>query len=272
MNALVSLTKLLAERAELDRTLASKLQKSILQEAIQGKLVSQDPNDEPAEEMLKRIRKEKERLLTEGKLKRKDIIESTIYRGDDNKYYEKCGNAVACIDDEIPFEIPDTWCWCKIGDLFMHNNGKQLNKGNSRGKLMESITTSNLYWDGFVLDNLKQMPFEDSEIERCQAIKGDLLVCEGGDVGRACIWPYDQPIMLQNHLHKLRAYLPVSTEYVYYVFYLYNQMGIIGGKGIGIQGFSSKALHNTKIPLPPLEEQRRIVAKIQQVLASIMSR
>ena len=173
MNALVSLTKLLAERAELDRTLASKLQKSILQDAIQGNLVSQDPNDEPAEEMLKRIRKEKERLLTEGKLKRKDIIESTIYHGDDNKYYEKCGNAVACIDDEIPFEIPDTWCWCIIGDLFMHNNGKHLNKGNSRGKLMEYITTSNLYWDGFVLDNLKQMPFEDSEIERCQAIKGD---------------------------------------------------------------------------------------------------
>ena len=272
MNALVSLTKLLAERAELDRTLASKLQKSILQEAIQGRLVPQDPNDEPAEELLKRIHNEKERLVEEGKLKRKDIVASAIYRGDDNKYYEKCGNTVACIDDEIPFEIPDTWCWCKIGDLFMHNNGKQLNKGNSRGKLMEYITTSNLYWDGFVLENLKQMPFEDSETERCKAIKGDLLVCEGGDVGRACIWPYDQPIMLQNHLHKLRAYMPICTEYVYYVFYLYNQMGIIGGKGIGIQGFSSKALHNTKIPLPPLEEQRRIVAKIQQALASIMSR
>ena len=94
MNALLTLNKLLAERAELDNTLASKLQKSILQEAIQGRLVPQDSNDEPAEALLLRIKKEKERLVAEGKLKRKDLVESTIYRGDDNKYYEKCGNAV----------------------------------------------------------------------------------------------------------------------------------------------------------------------------------
>lgn len=256
----------------LSANLYTNLKKSILQEAIQGRLVEQCVTEEPAYLLLERINEEKKKLVKQGVLRKKDLKDSLIFKGDDNKYYEKCGNAVACIDDEIPFEIPDTWCWCKIGDLFMHNNGKQLNKGNSRGKLMEYITTSNLYWDGFVLENLKQMPFEDSEIERCTAKKGDLLVCEGGDVGRACIWPYDQPIMLQNHLHKLRAYLPICTEYIYYVFYLYNQMGIIGGKGIGIQGFSSKALHNTKIPLPPLEEQRRIVAKIQQALASIMSR
>ena len=260
------------ELDSLNNNIKLSLRKSILQEAIQGRLVEQCVTEEPAYLLLERINEEKKKLVKQGVLRKKDLKDSLIFKGDDNKYYEKCGNAVACIDDEIPFEIPDTWCWCKIGDLFMHNNGKQLNKGNSRGKLMEYITTSNLYWDGFVLENLKQMPFEDSEIERCTAKKGDLLVCEGGDVGRACIWPYDQPIMLQNHLHKLRAYLPICTEYIYYVFYLYNQMGIIGGKGIGIQGFSSKALHNTKIPLPPLEEQRRIVAKIQQALASIMSR
>lgn len=272
MNAIKSLTNLLAERAELDRTLASKLQKSILQEAIQGRLVPQDPSDEPAEELLKRIHKEKEKLVKEGKLKRKDIVESRIFKGEDNKYYEKCGTTTTCIDEMLPFEIPTEWIWCKIGDLFLHNNGKQLNKGNCRGVMMEYITTSNLYWDGFVLNSLKQMPFEDNEIERCQAIKGDLLVCEGGDVGRSCIWPYDKPIMLQNHLHKLRAYYPISTKYYYYVFYLYNLLGIIGGKGIGIQGFSSKALHNTIVPLPPLAEQQRIVSKVEHVLSSIMSR
>ena len=131
---------------------------------------------------------------------------------------------------------------------------------------MKYITTSNLYWDGFRLDNLKTMPFENKEIERCQALKGDLLVCEGGDIGRSCIWEHDESIMLQNHIHKLRAYLPICTKYFYYIFYLYNLSGIIGGKGIGIQGFSSKALHYTRVPLPPLAEQQRIVAKIEELM------
>ena len=107
------------------------------------------------------------------------------------------------------------------------------------------------------------MPFEIKEIERCQAIKGDLLVCEGGDIGRSCIWENDEPIMLQNHIHKLRAYLPLCTQYFYYIFYLYNLSGLIGGKGIGIQGFSSQTLHTTRVPLPPLAEQHRIVQQIK---------
>lgn len=227
---------------------AQQLRNSILQQAIQGKLVPQDPNDEPASVLLQRIRKEKERLVKEGKLKKKDLESKPIE------------------EDEIPFEIPKGWEWCIIGDLFAHNNGKQLNKGNARGKMMDYITTSNLYWEGFVLDKLKQMPFEDNEIDRCQAIKGDLLVCEGGDIGRAAIWNYDYPIMLQNHLHKLRSYVPLCTEFFRFLFYYYNKSGMIGGKGIGIQGFSSKALHNTLAPLPPLAEQRRIVAKIEELM------
>ena len=247
------------------------LKKSILQEAIQGRLVAQDASDEPASILLQRIKEEKLRLVAEGKLKKKDVIDSTIFRGDDNKYYEQIGKNLIDITGDIPFDIPSNWVWTRIGYLFAHNNGKQLNKGNSVGTLMEYITTSNLYWDGFRLDNLKIMPFEESEIERCQAIKGDLLVCEGGDVGRSCIWTYDYPIMLQNHLHKLRAYLPLCTKYFFYIFYLYNLIGLIGGKGIGIgiQGFSAKALHNTIIPLPPLNEQEHIVKKIEIVFNKI---
>ena len=257
---------------QLNNDIYTKIRKSILQEAIQGRLVPQIDSDEPATVLLEKIKAEKLRLVKEGKLKKKDLTDSTIFKGDDNKYYEKCGSAVTCIESELPFEIPDSWRWCKIGDIFRHNNGKQLNKGNNKGVLMDYITTSNLYWNGFVLDSLKQMPYEETEIERCQAEKGDLLVCEGGDVGRSCIWMYDKPIMLQNHIHKLRAYIPICTKYFYYIFYLYNLMGIIGGKGIGIQGFSSKALHNTRVPLPPKEEQYRIVEKVEQALTSIMSR
>ena len=254
---------------KLNTCLNEKFRKSVLQEAIQGKLVPQDASDKPASVLLQRIKEEKLHLVKEGKLKEKDVNDSTIFRGDDNKYYEKVGNKNIDITDIIPFDIPSTWVWCRIGTLFSHNNGKQLNKGNSRGTMMDYITTSNLYWDGFILDNLKRMPFEDHEIERCQAKKGDLLVCEGGDIGRSCIWPYERPIMLQNHIHKLRAYYPLCTEYFYYTFYLYNIIGLIGGKGIGIQGFSSKALHNTLVPLPSINEQKRIVKQLADILEKL---
>ena len=253
----------------LNAEINEKLKKSILQEAILGKLAPQIQTEGTAEELLAEIRKEKERLVKEGKLKKSVLTDSVIFKGDDNKYYEQIGGKVVDITDEMPFEIPDTWAWARIGILFAHNNGKQLNKSNSSGRFMEYITTSNLYWDGFKLDNLKKMPFEKNEIERCQAIKGDLLVCEGGDVGRAYIWEYDFPIMLQNHIHKLRAYYPLCTKYFYYIFYLYNKIGIIGGKGIGIQGFSAKALHNTLVPLPPLSEQKRICSRISELFGKI---
>ena len=253
----------------LNTSVKEQLKKSILQEAIQGHLVPQIVEEGTAEELLAEIRKEKKRLVNEGKLKKSALNDSIIFKGDDNKYYEQIGGKIVDITDEMPFEIPDTWAWVRIGILFAHNNGKQLNKSNSSGRFMEYITTSNLYWDGFKLDNLKKMPFEKNEIERCQAIKGDLLVCEGGDVGRACIWEYDFPIMLQNHIHKLRAYYPLCTKYFYYIFYLYNKIGIIGGKGIGIQGFSAKALHNTLVPLPPLSEQKRICSRISELFGKI---
>ena len=228
------------QQDKLNENIGSLLKKSILQEAIQGRLVPQNASEEPANLLLQRIKEEKLRLVKEGKLKKKDVIDSTIFKGDDNKYYERIGKNLIDITDDIPFDIPSNWVWTRIGYLFAHNNGKQLNKGNSAGTLMEYITTSNLYWDGFRLDNLKMMPFEESEIERCQAIKGDLLVCEGGDVGRSCIWTYDYPIMLQNHIHKLRAYLPLCTKYFFYIFYLYNLIGLIGGKVLEYKAFLQK--------------------------------
>jgi type I restriction enzyme S subunit len=262
-------SKVQEEQNQLNAEIQYLLKKSILQEAIQGKLVCQIPEDGTAEELLADIRKEKVRLVKDGKLKKSALNDSVIFKGDDNKYYEQVGKEVKEVSEEIRFDLPNKWQWCRLGTIFMHNNGKQLNKGNTQGKLMKYITTSNLYWDGFVLDSLKTMPFEINEIERCMAVKGDLLVCEGGDIGRSCIWNYDFPIMLQNHIHKLRPYIQVWTKYFYYVLYLYNLTGLIGGKGIGIQGFSSKALHNTLVPLPPLQEQQRIVAQIEKLFEQL---
>ena len=240
------------------------LKKSILQEAVQGKLVPQDPSDEPAEALLERIRAEKQRLIKEGKIK-KDKYESVIFRRD-NSHYEKLDAAERCIDDELPFEIPDSWEWVRLGTVFQHNTGKALNASNRDGEKLTYITTSNLYWDRFVLDNLKIMPFTDSEVDKCTVQQGDLLVCEGGDIGRAAIWGSNKPMRIQNHIHRLRAYVPVCTRFFYYLFYLYKGAGWIGGKGIAIQGLSSNAIHNLLFPLPPLHEQERIVSAIDTAL------
>lgn len=246
-----------------------QLKNSILQWAIQGKLVPQDPNDEPASVLLEKIRAEKARLVKEGKLK-KDKNESIIYRGDDNSYYEKMPDGkVKCIDEVIPFEIPNHWSWIRLGFLFSHCSGKALNGSDKSGTEYKYITTSNLYWDRFELDKLRSMPFTDNELDKCTATKGDLLVCEGGDFGRAAIWNYDYDIKIQNHIHKLRSYYPICTRFFYYIFYLYKHIGYIGGKGIGIQGLSSGALHQIILPITSIEEQQRIVNKIEKILPII---
>ena len=240
-----------------------QLKNSILQMAVQGKLVPQDPNDEPASVLLERIRAEKEQLIKEGKIK-KEKNPSVIFRGADNLPYEKVGkNEPVCIADEVPFDIPESWEWVRLGEIFQHNTGKALNSSNKSGVLLEYITTSNLYWDRFELENLRSMYFTENEIEKCQVSKGDLLICEGGDIGRAAIWLKDYKICIQNHIHRLRSYVPLCTRFYYYVFFLYKYAGWIGGKGIGIQGLSSNALHSLLVPVPPIAEQERIVKRLE---------
>lgn len=246
------------------------LKSKILDLAIRGQLVPQDPNDEPASVLLERIRAEKEELIKQGKLKR-DKKESVIFRGEDNSYYEKVDTEVRCINSEIPFDLPETWCWCRLGTLFAHNTGKALNSADSAGTPMTYITTSNLYWDRFELDSLKEMLFADSEIDKCTVKKGDLLVCEGGDIGRSAIWMFEENIRIQNHIHRLRPYISLSSRFYYYVMYMWKQLGLIGGQGIGLQGFSSKMLHNLIVPLPSIDEQERIVAFIDKLFEQIES-
>ena len=242
----------------------------ILDLAIRGKLVPQNPNDEPASVLLERIRAEKEELIKQGKIKR-DKKETIIFRGDDNSYYEQCGKKIECIDSEIVFDIPHKWSWVRLGELFQHNTGKALNSSNTSGTKMQYITTSNMYWDRFELTHLKEMVFTDSEVVKCTVKKGDLLVCEGGDIGRSAIWCFDYPMRIQNHIHRLRPYTTISVKFYYYIFFLYKQTGLIGGKGIGIQGLSSNALHKLLFPLPPLSEQYRIVEAIETVFAQLDS-
>lgn len=249
-----------------------QLKNSILQWAIQGKLVPQDPNDEPASVLLEKIRQEKERLIKEKKIKR-DKNASIIYRGEDNSYYEKilATGEVKCIDEEIPFEIPQGWEWTRIGNIFNHASGKQQSSSNKgAGTPQKFITTSNLYWGYFVLDNVKVMNFTDEEIKTCSATKGDLLVCEGGaGYGRSAIWNEDYDICLQNHVHRLRPCVSGLCEYVYHFMYLLKESNNLASVGTAMPGLSANRLKGLLLPLPPLSEQRRIVTKLAELLSQI---
>ena len=249
-----------------------QLKNSILQWAIQGKLVPQDPNDEPASVLLEKIRQEKERLIKEKKIKR-DKNASIIYRGEDNSYYEKilATGEVKCIDEEVPFEIPQGWEWTRIGNIFNHASGKQQSSSNKgAGTPQKFITTSNLYWGYFVLDNVKVMNFTDEEIKTCSATKGDLLVCEGGaGYGRSAIWNEDYDICLQNHVHRLRPCVSGLCEYVYHFMYLLKESNNLASVGTAMPGLSANRLKGLLLPFPPLSEQRRIVTKLAELLSQI---
>ena len=217
-------------KADLQTTIKQAKSK-ILDLAIHGKLVSQDFNDEPASELLKLINPKAEITC-------------------DNGQYGK---------------IPEGWCETILGELFEHNTGKALNSSNQEGIMRDYLTTSNVYWDTFDLSVVKQMLFKENELEKCTVVKGDLLVCEGGDVGRSAIWNQDYDICIQNHLHRLRPKAELSVRFYYHVLKYLKDNNMIGGKGIGLLGLSSKELHKLPFPLPPYNEQQRIVNKIEEL-------
>ena len=216
------------------QNLISQAKSKILDLAIHGKLVPQDPTDEPAIELLKRI----------------------------NPGFTPCDNA------HDTNQLPDSWCWIILESIFQHNTGKALNKSDSHeGILKAYLTTSNVYWNCFNFTEVKKMYFKYSELEKCTVIKGDLLVCEGGDIGRSAIWNYDYDICIQNHIHRLRAKGEICQIFYLYVLMLYKWKNKIQGKGIGLQSLSSGSLDRLVIPLPPYQEQLRIVNKIEELFS-----
>jgi type I restriction enzyme S subunit len=228
-----------ADRASLEQIIKQAKAKT-LDLAIRGKLVAQNPDDEPASALLEKIRKE-----------------------------QKPKRATADIS-HYPFDVPDSWEWVKLGEIATHNTGKTLDKAKNIGTLREYITTSNLYWGYFELNELKQMPFLESEIERFIAIKGDLLICEGGDAGRSAVWENDYPICFQNHVHRVR-FSDANTYYVYYymTYLALSKQLDFYKKGVAIQSLSGQALSSIIIPLPPLSEQHRIVTQIETIFAQL---
>ena len=251
-------TKSIKEDLELElssgQSLLKQLKQTILQEAIEGKLTEKwrvkNPDIGTAKELLEQIKTEKEKLIKEKKL--------------------KASKPLAPInEDEIPFDIPSSWEWCRFGNIVEHNAGKTLDRGRNKGLAQKYITTSNLYWGYFILDDLKEMLIDESELSKCTVQKGDLLVCEGGEAGRSAVWENDETICIQNHIHRVRPYQNINTYYLYYYLMKIFLTGEIDNyrNGMGIKNLSGKSLSTIIIPIAPKEEQKEIVATIEKLFA-----
>ena len=174
------------------------------------------------------------------------------------------------IEDAIPFALPEGWAWCRLGEIYYHTTGKALKKSNEKGSLKKYITTSNLYWDTFDFSKVRYMYFTDEELDKCTIKKGDLVVCNGGDVGRAAIWNYDHDICYQNHVSRMRPKINgVENRFFLYVLMFYKEQNLLSGKGIGISSLSASDLLSAIVPLPPTNQQRLIVSEMQKIFYQI---
>lgn len=196
--------------------------------------------------------------LDEAKEKAQAVVDSFETRKAAILYKAFTGELTAKWREEHGSSIGH-WKECSIGDVFTHTTGKALKRNNQNGILKKYITTSNLYWGTFDFSEVREMYFTNEELEKCTAKKGDLLVCNGGDVGRAAIWNYDYDICLQNHISKLRRKTDsISVPFFYYYFMFLKINGNIAGRGIGIASLSAKDLLAIKVYLPSMTEQQQI--------------
>ena len=186
----------------------------------------------------------------------------------DNLPYEKIGkNEPVCIADEVPFDIPESWEWVTLKQIAVTALGKTLDKSKNIGEYRPYLCSINVYWTGIDLSTVKQARFEDSELSKYQLNKGDLLICEGGDVGRSAVWDRDDEMYYQNALHRVRFYGNIEPRFFQLLMESYKGAKILDNysKGMTIKHLVQNSLNSIYFPLPPLAEQRRIVEKIKQL-------
>ncbi len=238
---------------KLNEELPEKLKKSILQEAIEGRLVPQDPNDEPASVLLDKIRKEKARLVKEGKLKKKDLEETPIE------------------ENEIPFKIPESWEWCKLGTIAALIGGFAFKSHEYTSSGSRVIRISDITENGFINKNIVRFPFTD-KLSQYVILEGDILMAmTGGTVGKSLYVKYlpEETMLLNQRVALIRPNI-VFTDYIDYVIKSQHIQGIITeAKNSTNDNISMGDIFNFPIPLPPLSEQKRIVAKIEELMHEI---
>ena len=249
-----------------------QLKKSILQYAVQGELVPQDPADEPASVLLEHIRAEKEQLIKAGKIKR-DKHESVIFRRD-NSYYEKVDGIERCIDDEIPFEIPENWEWCRLGTILQkltdgtHSTPKYAASG------IPFISVKDISSGKISFESTKFISEEEHELlaSRCDPHRDDILLTKVGTTGIPVLVDTDRPFSIFVSVAQLRF----STELLdkFFLIYLLKSPFVQtqcreNTKGVGNKNWVMRDIANTLICIPPLAEQKRIQASLANVLKSI---
>ena len=253
----------------LNESIDDKLKKSILQEAIQGRLVPQITEEGTAQELLEQIKLEKLQLIKEGKLKKSALVDSVIYKGDDNKYFEKIGKTEQDITDEIPFDIPNTWVWVRHNDLFDISGGSQPPKSKFIEREKEGYIRlfqirdygSNpqpIYIPLSTASKISQKG--DILLARYGASLGKVFYAEYGayNVALAKVIPlYESPLIFQKYI------------FLYYCSSIY-QNEIVNRSRCAQAGFNKEDLNSLLFPLPPLAEQYRIVEKYEKAIASIM--
>ena len=234
---------------ELNVNFPERLKKSILQEAVQGKLVSQDPSDEPEETLLERIRAEKQRLIKEGKIK-KDKHESVIFRRD-NSHYEKLGGVERCIDDELPFEIPENWCWCKIGTIFTLQAGKNI----QAAEIHENPFAESYPCYGG--NGIRGYVASSNRTGDYPIIGRQGALC--GNINRATGEFY-----ATEHAVCVETYSQISVAWacLFLTALNLNQYATATAQ----PGLAVANINEVYIPLPPLAEQHRIVHRIEELL------
>ena len=252
------------------------LKKSILQEAVQGKLVPQDPSDEPAEALLERIRAEKQRLIKEGKIK-KDKHESVIFRRD-NSHYEKRGSEEVCIDDEIPFEIPENWAWCRFETATLYVTDYVAN--GSFASLRENVKTYKeenyalmVKTQDFSNDFTRGLTYTDQKgfdyLQKSRLYGGELMLSNiGASIGKAFIVPtMNIRMTLAPNAIVVKCLDAIMTEYLRYFILSYYGQKMLSDftAGTAMPKFSKTQLRSALIPVPPYSEQRRIIEKIKQL-------
>ena len=248
----------------LNSTFPEALKKSILQEAVQGKLVPQDPTDESAEALLERIRAEKQRLIKEGKIK-KDKHESIIFRRD-NSHYEKLDGTERCIDDKLPFEIPDTWIWTRLNTLGYTQTGNTPSTAHPeyRGDYIPFITPGDIA-DGSIDYTNQGLSEVGKNVARVCPADSILQVCIGGSIGKAAL-----SISEVTFNQQINAITPIFASSKY-VFAVLTSFAFLSAMKESAGGTATPILNRSLwdkmyIPVPPLAEQNRIVQRIEELL------
>jgi type I restriction enzyme S subunit len=262
-----------SETESLNNAFPDRIKKSILQYAVQGKLVPQNPSDEPASILLERIRAEKQRLIAEGKIK-KDKHESVIFRRD-NSHYEKRGSEDVCIDEEIPFEVPSSWALIRLNDIGIYKKGPF---GSSLTKSMfvpKGTDTVKVYEQKNAIQRDHTLgtyyitrQYYESKMKNFTVEPGDILVSCAGTIGETYVLPKQIELGIINQaLMRMTIYAPIDLDYfLLYFDYVLKQTAKESSKGSAIKNIPPFEIFKKLIlPLPPLEEQKRIVAKVREL-------